>query len=54
MKKIDLGPDASHLSPFERFESFARKIVTVPKKELDAKLAEYKRQKIRKLKRKAS
>jgi len=54
MKKIDLGLDTSNLSPFERFESFARKIVAVPKKELDAKLAEYKRQKAHRPKRKAS
>jgi len=54
MKKVDHGQDASNLSPFERFESFARKIVAVPKKELDAKLAEYKRHKAHRPKRKVS
>jgi hypothetical protein len=31
-------------SPFKRFEDFARRMVAVPKRELDEKLAEQKQQ----------
>ena len=42
--------DASELSAFERFQDFARKIVAVPKKELEGKLIEYKQRKSRRRK----
>lgn len=31
-------------SPFDRFRDFVRRVVTVPKEEIDEKEAEYKRQ----------
>jgi len=35
-------PDAAEeSSPFKRFEDFARRIVAVPKRELDEKLAQH-------------
>jgi len=35
-------PASPEPSPFKRFEEFARRIVAVPKRELDEKLAEQK------------
>lgn len=49
-------PSLAHttlVSPFERFEKFARAIFAVPKEEIDAKLAEYEKRK-RKRRRKAA
>jgi hypothetical protein len=40
-------------TPFERFKELTRKLVSVPKKEVDAKESTYQRQKARK-KRKSS
>jgi hypothetical protein len=34
-------------SAFERFENLARKLFAVPKKELDEKLAQYEKRKVR-------
>jgi len=42
MKKPE--PSEEHLSPFERLEKFMKKLVAVPKKELDEKLSQYKEQ----------
>ena len=51
MKNIKEGePDTR--SPFERFESFTRILMAVPKKEIDEKQAEYERNKKRKKRKK--
>ena len=42
---MDEPSAASQASPFKRFEDFARRIVAVPKRELDEKQAEYDRKK---------
>jgi 7,8-dihydro-6-hydroxymethylpterin-pyrophosphokinase len=52
MKTIKTSPNEPESSqPFENFERLAKDLMAVPKKELDAKLAEYERQKGRKKKR---
>ena len=51
-----MRPDKSTpggLSPFERMVELARRIVAVPKEEIDRKEAEYKRQRAAKRKRKS-
>jgi hypothetical protein len=45
VKRATAAASDDAASPFERFERFARKILAVPKKELDEKLAERKREK---------
>jgi len=47
MKKAETSEEK--LSPLERFEKVMRSLIAVPKKELDEKLAEYKRQKTKKI-----
>jgi hypothetical protein len=37
----DAKPDKPELSPFERFREFARKIIAVPKAEIDKHEAKY-------------
>jgi hypothetical protein len=47
MKNLtDTKPDGR--TPFERFEDFTRRLMAVPKKEIDQKLKEYERKKKRK------
>ncbi len=41
----DAKPDKPDLSPFERFREFARRIIAVPKAEIDKQEAKYQRQK---------
>ena len=51
MKPIKPSPKESETSqPFENFERLAKGLMAVPKKELDAKLAEYEREKKRRKK----
>jgi hypothetical protein len=53
MKAIKTSPTESETSqPFEKFERLAKGLMAVPKKELDAKQAEYEREKKRNKKRK--
>jgi len=37
-------PDKPELSPFERFREFARRIIAVPKAEIDKQEAKYQRE----------
>lgn len=46
-------PDASEQTPFDRFKELTRKLVSVPKKEVEAKEAMHQRRKAKK-KRKSS
>lgn len=46
---VPLGRDTD--TPYKRFEKVAKALMAVPKKELDAKAAEYERKKKRKKKR---
>ena len=49
MKAVKTSPNESETSqPFEKFKGLAERLMAVPKKELDAKLAKYERQKKRK------
>jgi hypothetical protein len=49
MKPIKASPPEPESSqPFEKFERLAKGLMAVPKKELDAKQAEYEREKKRK------
>jgi hypothetical protein len=48
MKKSETSEE--HLSPFERLEQFMKKLVAVPKKELDEKLFQYRQDKSEKRK----
>jgi hypothetical protein len=43
----DAKPDKPDLSPFERFREFARRIIAVPKAEIDKEEAKYRRRKQR-------
>jgi hypothetical protein len=47
MKPIPDTPNDGR-TPFERFEDFTRRIMAVPKKEIDEKAKEYERKKKRK------
>ena len=52
MKAIKTSPSEPETSqPFEKFERLAKGLMAVPKKELDAELAKYERQKEQKKKR---
>jgi len=44
----DGKPDKPELSPFERFREFARRIIAVPKAEIEKQEGAYQRQKARK------
>ncbi len=50
----DAKPDKPELSQFERFREFARKIIAVPKAEIDKQEAEYQRQKAKRQRKSAS
>lgn len=39
--KEDTQEQIQNLTPFQKFESLAKRLVTVPKKELDEKLKEF-------------
>jgi hypothetical protein len=41
-------PDKPDLSPFERFSEFARRIIAVPKAEIDKQEAKYQRERAKK------
>lgn len=39
--KEEAESDHDHRTPYERFEDLAKQVLTVPKQEIDKKLAEY-------------
>ncbi len=44
----DAKPDKPELSPFERFREFARRIIAVPKAEIEKQEAKYQRERAKK------